>query len=259
MEVALAVQFGEPSLDTLDVAAFGERLRPEFPQREEQAPMPPLEERFEGGPQPSVRFEILQTPPTPRFWFLSEDQSRLVQVQNHTVAHNWRRRGSGEYPHYSALREALSRYLHELEDLLRAAGKPRLEPNWCEVTYINHVPQAVDADRLPLDEVLTMVSAMDSPTFLPPAEDAQLAARFRIEENGAPVGRLTVLAAPAISAIDGQKIWALTMSAKALSAEPNVLSAFERLDLCHEWVVRGFRDVTTARMHDVWGLKEGPG
>jgi uncharacterized protein (TIGR04255 family) len=257
VEVALAVQFSEPKVETFDVAALGRRLRTELPRRLEQPARPPVEERFEGGPGPTVRFEVFTAPQMPRYWFLSDDETRLVQVQHDLIAHNWRKMGSGaEYPRFTVLREGLSRYLHDLSEVLAAEEKGELKPNWCEVTYINHIPASIDSDRLALHDVVNMVSLMNSPTFLPEPEDAQFAARFRMEENGSAVGRLTLAAAPAVSATDGKEIWTLTLTARALATEATVASAFGRLNLCHEWVVRGFRDITTDRMHDFWGLRE---
>src|SRR5207253_9753953 len=108
-------------------------------------------------------------------------------------------------------------------------GKPALRPNWCEVTYINHVPAMTDGGRLARHAVLSMVRPIESPTFLPDAEDAQFAARFRIEEAGSPIGRLTVSAAPALTS-DGAEVWVLNLTARSRAASNEVAAAFERLD-----------------------------
>jgi uncharacterized protein (TIGR04255 family) len=216
-----------------------------------------MEERFETPTAPSVRFEVLEAMPMARFWFLSQDETRLVQVQHDLVVHNWRRMDSTtEYPRYSVLREGLSRYLHDIEEIIGLEEKGALQPNWCEVTYINHIDASSPGSRLALSDVLSMVSPIESPQFLPTEEDAQFASRFRIEEDGAPIGRLTLAAGPAVSANDGREVWAVTLTARAQTSAPTIDAAFARLDLCHEWVVRGFRDSTTARMHQVWGLHE---
>lgn len=256
IEVALAIQF-EAAVESLDVATYGARIRSDFPKRSEQPPRPLLEERFDDLQEaPPFRLEILDRPPLSRFWFLSEDEGRLVQVQQDTFALNWRKLdASDEYPRYPALREKFIHYLGELQDVLSAEGKPDLAPNWCEVTYINHVGPDSDGNRLPLYEVL---SVMREPSFrfLPGAEDAQAAARFRILEDDKPIGRLIVNANAAIRAVDRAPIWVMTLTARIRASEPNREAALSRLDLGREWVVRGFADVTTERMHQEWRMHE---
>jgi uncharacterized protein (TIGR04255 family) len=260
VEVALAIQFAETRLDTLDVAALGALVKDDLPERAEQPSRPPMEERFDEPPQASFRFELLAGPPLPRFWFLSQDGSRLLQVQHDLVAYNWRRTDEGDdYPRYSSLREALARYLQNVEKVLADQGKPPMRPNWCEVTYVNHItPPDKVAPRPPLDEVVVMVNSLRKAAFLPTPEDAQFGVRFRIGEAERPAGRLTVNAAPGILATEGRPVWSLNLTAKTLATEPTVDGAFAALDLGHEWAVKGFRDLTTEKMHAQWGLREEP-
>jgi len=259
VEVALAVQFGAPSLDTLDIAALADHFREAFPRRAEQPPRPPMQEDFEDARQPQpITVEFFPAPPTPRFWFLSEDESQLIQVQQDLVAYNWRRmRETDAYPRYTSLRRALVDRLRTSERILKERGKGSFEPNWCEVTYVNHViAPETSKRRPPLRDVISLVSrGQPKAAFLPEPEDVQLAARYRIVRDDEPVGRLTVSAAPGIRNTDGRPIWGLTLTARVRASASKLDKAFEALDLGHEWVVRGFVDVTTKRMHDDWGIR----
>jgi len=256
-EVALAIQFDAPRIDTLDVAALRTRMKDKLPKSLEQPSRPPLEERFDEGPQSMpFRFEMLDALPMPRFWFLSEDDSRLAQVQHDLLAYNWRRMVDGaEYPHYRTLRADFVELLRAAEEILLDAGKSALRTNWCEVTYLNHVAAAPDGSTS-LEEVVVLAGSLPEDSFLPPPEDAQLGARFRILNDEQPIGRLIVNALPAFRTSDARPIWSLNLTAKVRAAEPALNHALDALDLAHEWVVRGFRDVTTPRMHQEWGLRE---
>lgn len=215
-------------------------------------------ESFDAPGMPTVQFQVLGAPPMPRFWFMSDDQTRLVQVQHDLLAHNWRRmRPEDNYPRYDTLRDAYVHLLDELSDVLSAEGKLPLKPNWSEVTYVNHIPAVNDdGNRINLHDVVAMVAPLSDSAFLPEPEDQQFAARFRIEEADRPIGRLTLAAAPATTIADGKEIWNVTLTARAMAREPTRDAALARLDLCHGWVVRGFRDTTTRDMHERWGLRE---
>lgn len=257
-EVALAIQFDSIVADVLDLATFSARVKGDFPSREERPPHAPMEEEF-GRPSPTdpFRVEVLDRPPTPRFWLLSEDGSRLIQIQSDFFALNWRKLDdSQEYPRYSALRADLARYLEELRQVIVAEGKASdIRPAWFEVTYVNHIVGR-DNERPPLSDVLAAVRPLDS-DFLPPAEDGQMSERFLIEEDGQAIGRLLYAIVPAFRAADGLPIWVLTLTARLRAREPALAEAFHRLDLGREWVVKAFVDLTTETMHKTWGLQRG--
>jgi uncharacterized protein (TIGR04255 family) len=253
-EVALAIQFDEPTVETLDVATFFGYVRKEFPRQAEQPAGPPMEERFEEpAPAEPFRFQLLDRPPMHRFWFLSEDESRLMQVQHDFLALNWRKMGeSNEYPRYRVLRRDLARYAATLEKLLVKEGKEPLRPSWCEITYINHIDAATKTGRLPLDAILTVLRSPPTRSFLPPPEDSQVAQRFVIRELDQPIGRLHVNAAPAYRAADGAPIWVFTLTARLRSKQPTVRGALSRLDLGRQWALGAFTDLTTKPMQRKW-------
>ena len=91
----------------------------------------------------------------PRYWFLSEDDSMLVQLQHDLITLNWRRRSRDAiYPGYTVLGERIEAVLRELEAVLREdEDRPgQILPNWCEVTYVNQIePDPDGGGRVPLD------------------------------------------------------------------------------------------------------------
>lgn len=69
--------------------------------------------------------------------------------------------------------------------------------------------------------------------------------------DGAPVGRLYVSAAAALSE-EQKPIYVVQMSGRTIPEEPGTDAALAALDLGHEWVVKGFEDMTTNKMHEIW-------
>jgi hypothetical protein len=52
----------------------------------------------------------------PRFWFVNEVGTELLQFQLDRFVHNWRKTGEGiEYPRYERIRKKAPRDLHRLD------------------------------------------------------------------------------------------------------------------------------------------------
>ena len=134
-------------------------------------------------------------PSTPRLWLLSEDGSRLIQLQSDLIAYNWRRSPEGvpleeSYPRYTHLRGEFAQHIGRLAELAAEEDEHALLPNWCEVTYINHIGgKESGAERPPLRDLLRGVDLPARGGFLPESEeDAQVALRFIIPSDSGPPG-----------------------------------------------------------------------
>jgi uncharacterized protein (TIGR04255 family) len=257
VEVALAVQFDEGAVSTLTAAGFRNTLLSRFPKLEERPSGPPMEESFEVAEQVPFKFELLGAPPTPRFWFLNDDGSRVVQLQHDLLAVNWRHLPGGvDYPRFRLLRDELRELLGSLDAMLKEAGTGGVRPNWCELTYINHVTG--NGDRPALHELVSVVAKPKSDRFLPPLEDGQLVGRYRIDRSdGSPQGRLTANVSSAVRNVDQLPIWVLTLTVRLKAVGDGLDDAIDTLNKGHEWAIKGFLDVTTPKMQAQWGLQEG--
>ena len=258
-EVALAVQLEPGTIGALDVSHFHSSVLAKYPKDEHQPARPPMEESFEQPTEgPQFRFEVMAAPPMPRFWFLNDDGSRLVQTQHDLIAVNWRRvADDADYPRYKTLRGELLEHLEAFDELLTAKGKPGLRPNWCEVTYINLIrPPEGGFERLPLERVLRMVRPLPAEGFLPSPEDAQLVQRFIIPGEQRPAGRLTLAVASAINVSDQVPVWSLNLTGRVLATGEGLDSSLSALDVAREWAVSAFEEVTTPEMQSQWGREQ---
>jgi uncharacterized protein (TIGR04255 family) len=247
-EIAFAVQLAEPQLSLEDMVDVGRLLSSRFPVRQLQAPLPRMTESM----APLFTIGV----PLPRFWFVSSDGLRVVQVQEDRVAFNWRRLGTdAAYPRYAALRAEFKATLELMAPAVPGLAGGHLRADFCELTYVNELETpGADASILPLESVLSVVRSVREFAFLPPPDHEQWMGSWTIADpTGAQTGRLTAGAQPALRQRDQRPIYLLTMTGALAGEVSGVEAAFDRLDVAHEWIVRGFADLTTKEMHDHWG------
>lgn len=71
-----------------------------------------------------------------------------------------------------------------------------------------------------------------------------------------PCGRLYVQASPALSQPENLPIYILQLMARVVPSGVEPKAVDNAVELAHRWVVFGFKDVTTKKMHAHWGLEE---
>lgn len=280
-EVMLAAQFPSETIDLEVYGRFASAVRNELPRRSRQPVVPRNEERFDQRAA-QASFEIRLEGPTdlPRILFESEDRVEVVQLQPHRLTLNWRREPIPDkpYPRYKALRKRFRQLLVLLFEALDEVGQQH-PVELSEVTYINpidypggHATDAVGRTHPDLANIVNRFKKRPTSAFLPDAEDAHLQARWRIpDDDGAPVGRLHLSVDPAFRPSQFKMpamvlpdvpfpelapIYLVQLTARVMPKGGTVDRTMRALDLGHEWVVRGFEDLTTAEMHDYWGLRE---
>lgn len=256
-EVALSVQFSAPTVDEFGILArFWPAIRPDFPKHAKQAPVLPVQEDFQRPPTRAVQFQMFDAPPAPRYWFLSDDETLLVQAQDDRFIFNWRQiRNGQQYPRYRTLRP---QFEQRYSTFLTTAGEGKdLTPAWCEITYINHVdaPGSSDGAHGPLSRVLRALNPQPTTASLPPVEDTQLQQRFVITDEDRPIGRLYLTATPAFRNDDRAPIYVVTLITRGQPREPTTASVLDFFDRGRELIVKGFKESTTNEMHEKWGLQ----
>jgi len=255
-EVAIGVQV-EPieRLVAPFLGLFWREIRTQYPDVDVQPPLQPQVEVFGESTEserPSV--SVLDKLPTPRCWFVSKDETELVQLQGDRLIHNWRKRRDGDiYPRYQKLRDAFARELALLEAFIEDEKLGQFTPNQCEVSYINHILCDSLEEQGQLDRIFSLWK-LPVGGFLPPAEGAQFAARFLMkDESGGPLGRVHVLAQPALRRTDRKPMVSLTLVARGRPEGAGRDGVLRFLDLGREWIVRTFDEITTPAMHRTWG------
>lgn len=266
-EVVLSMQFES---DTFGLEAFGRfalATRDQLPERQQHPVVPPMAETFDPAAAPlPVQIRLEPATGLPRTWFLSADGKELVQLQHDRFTLNWRLIEEGAtYPRYKRLRRRFNELLKMLIADDRDPARQYLV-NLCEVTYVNTI-EPIGATALrkglrpQLSDLINRVGRRPRNAFLPRAEDAQLLVRWQIPgseigEADGPAGRLYLQAGPGLNPKTAVPIYVVNLTAHVVPRMGNIRDAMRAMDVCHKWAVLGFKDVTTARMHRVWGLKE---
>lgn len=258
-EVVFSIQFERDVTDEVGILSeFWGKIRADYPGLEKQMPLPPAMESFDAVIQPpAVQFELLMGAPSQRYWFLSADQTLIVQVQPDRLMFNWRKVvGDEEYPHYDTLAPRFAELIELFLSCESVAGNATV--GWCELQYVNPVEaDGPENTHGQLARIVNFLEADPPHEHLPPVEDTQIQQRRRIlDENGDPRGRLYLTAVPAVRATDGGRAYVITLLARGRPAKGELPdSAFGFLNEAHDLIVKGFREVTTSEMHERWGEK----
>jgi uncharacterized protein (TIGR04255 family) len=233
-----------------------ERFRAKYPRSEEH---PTIESVMEFQNVPGVEVQVFrETAPPLRVWFVSENESDLVQVQRDRFIRNWR--GPGEtYPRYERLRdlfrEDYATFLRFLEEEGFAAPVPRQ----CEVTYVNQIVAGEGWQHHGEAHMVFQACSLPDSTREPEPEpeDFGFAVRYQIREKGAsPVGRLHVTVSSAHRKKDQKPLFVMTLTARGMLQGRNTESIDAFFDLGRAWIVKRFAALTTTKMHEIWGRQD---
>lgn len=259
VEVAIGVQFEPVALSTPHLGLLWQGFRERLPRIEEKPPLDPVVERFGVRPRPSPpKFTLLEQPPPNRAWFLNEAGDELIQVQRDRLIFNWRKVDDGVgYPRYEAVESSFFAAYETFTKFVDRLGSNTPRITQCEVTYVNHIRPAegVWSDHGEAGHAVTLVSATRH-SFLPKPEDIRAATRFVImDRQGASVGRLHVLLEPRWYLKEDRPLLFLQLTARGAPRGEGLDGARTFFRLGREWIVRGFVDVTSQAMHQVWGRR----
>ena len=135
-EVVLATYFNPPIADLRNehVGLLWEKIRYDFPTVQQHPPLPP---------RPGNQLNILGTGifPMPRYWFVGQDDTYVIQIQRDAFIFNWRRRGSSVYPRFgSNIKPTFDKYYNLFAEFVRTeVDQPSLSIESCELTYRNAI------------------------------------------------------------------------------------------------------------------------
>lgn len=263
-EVSLSVQF-EPlrKFRTPYVGCLWDAFRTSTIKLQKVREKPPLRQTFELFTDDEkyrpkdVILELSDIPPMHRYWFLNEEETELVQIQNDRFIRNWRRLNPSEdYPRYSVIRERFIDDYRIFESFIKEKNLGKITPNQCEITYVNTITAKDEyAEPGNLKNVITVFKNEYSDQFLPDLENASMTLHYVITgEDSKPLGRLHISLQTVLSERK-DLIYLLKLVARGMPIGEGLDGVLKFLDVGHEWIVRGFTSVTTKLMHKEWGRR----
>lgn len=254
IETLLGIQF--VPLGLLSVPHFGlywQRVRDKYPKQETKPGLSPVIEEFgsQTGFGPAIEIEVVSEP-VARCWFIDQSSTQLIQVQKDRFIRNWRK-GTREdvYPRYENLKPRFREDWEQFCEFLESERLGTPEINQCEVTYVNHIEIGKGWEAYgEVHKVIRFWSDGSPRDFLPEPEKVNINMRYLMPDKR---GRLHVTLQPAIRRQDAVEILQLNITARGKPASSRIEDILDWFDMGHEWIVRGFADLTTREMHSLWG------
>jgi len=179
----------------------------------------------------------------------------LLQVQPDRFTHNWRKvKDEDEYPRYEKVRATFQEEVEKFQVFLSREGVGELALNQCEVTYVNHIfPCEHWEHHGELHKVITIVSAGSDAGVLPKEESVQYVSHHVInDENDEFLGRLHISVESAYHKEDDVPIFVLKLTVRGRPLTEGLAGVLGFFDMGRELIVRGFTDITTDEMHNIW-------
>lgn len=253
IEVVCGVQFDEAaSYHATTFGNFWQRVRHDYPTVEDKPPLASVFERSKLVPQ-ALKAEITEGPIFPRVFLVHRNPNWLIQLQRDRFLHNWRKIEENDpYPRYPTVFAQFRHAWEQFEEFWVESEMGELNINQLEVTYINHIPFGEGwADLSEIGRVFRDLQWQGDLRFLPKPESLGWHMSFLLPEG---FGRLHVSVKQGVRQRDNNQVLLCELTARGMphASDSRALAAW--FGMGREWIVRGFKDLTGACMHDHWGL-----
>lgn len=191
--------------------------------------------------------------PLPRVWFLNQADDQLIQFQFDRFYFNWRSRQSA-YPRYDHIIEQFKNIFDITHEFFKEFNLGALTPLEYELSYVNHIVKGEGWDNI--EDVLKIFTDFTwqqrRDRFLPNPLKVSWFTEFPIAENN---GRLIITLKQATRREDDKSLFVLELKAKA-DVSSSITDFYKWYDIAHQWIVRGFTDITTKGIQNYWGREK---
>ena len=190
-------------------------------------------------------------PPLRRVFLVSADETYIIQLQPNLFGHNWRKvKDTDQYPSFDHAKGLFLEKWRLFLDFAKAENIGRPELTRYEVIYVNHLIEEAGAFPRAIEEYSPLITlrAARPEHFLPDPNVLVADLQFGISKER---GILAVSFRQGKRAPDKLDIMQLQLTARC-PAKPEGSDLEEWLEIAHEWIVRGFTDLTSEYAHKRW-------
>lgn len=249
-EVALGYTFlHRPDFLIPHIGSFWTKVKDNYPTvRHAQ----PVLDSPEAGP--------FQELPLPRVWFISEDGARLIQVQQDRLIFNWRDQlvsgstANTPYVRYPAIKAEFDRVDRLFREHIQDMTSVPVQPATYTMTYVNFLRHGEGFSSLgDIAEVFPDFSWNASDRFLPAPSLVALRLEFPLPRE---FGKLSVSVTPGKVSAENEPILKFELNANSGSLGGKSVDFNVWCEVAHEWIVRAFKDLTSAKMHSEYWVLE---
>lgn len=235
------------------LGALWEKYRSSYTKCSEVSPL--VLRSKNGGLGPRTKMpEFADVPPLPRIWFLTADETALIQIQRDRFIHNWRKvKETDSYPRFGAVMGRFKDHFKAFCEFVESEALGKVAIQQCELAYVNHI--AYD------DLARIKASARDvfpdfkwqttNDRFLPAPEQFHWISSFMLPNEQ---GQFHSTIKRGKRKRDLVPIIHFELAAFSNQADRSPEAAWAWFDVAHEWIVRGFVDLTKDTIQrDLWG------
>lgn len=244
-EVALGYSFlPRPDLLIPHIGAFWTKLQDSYPKCQHNVPIVD---------NPTTFTEL----PLPRVWLLTEDGTRLVQIQQDRLIFNWRDNGTGcEYVRFPNIKAEFDRVSTLFKAFVQEVTGQPIIPTILNLTYVNIINQGQGWNSL--DEIGVVFPALSHDVRLKSMKSATLA-EWRVNyELPNDQGKLTARVQTAKQVKDSAPLFRFELAATSNSLGEHETDHEVWIESAHQAIVNTFKDLTSAEMHErYWLIQKG--
>ncbi len=193
----------------------------------------------------AMQLELGPIPSFPRIWLVSEDGTRLIQVQQDLIIHNWRQvESSTVYPRYETVKEGFDEALSKFQGFIATHDLGDIEPKQYELSYVNLVPEGQGYEGLETigDLLPDFAWRRNVSRFLPNPSSINFQTVLELPDGN---GKIRVSIQDAVRKSDAKRLIRILLVARGMPQSKNVSTKEEWFELAHEWVVKAFMDLTS--------------
>jgi uncharacterized protein (TIGR04255 family) len=253
-EVLIAIEFAPiVSWQPPHAGLYWSHIRADYPGMEVHPPIIPLAGQDGDLFQTQApRLEFAQ-PGLVRTWFLSQDKTRLIQIQRDRFILTWRKvSGNEQYPRFdNVLFPEFVKEFSRFKSFLKENLNIEVDITYCELTYVNHLVQG--REWVVLDDLFNVMSYLALPRpgqYLPQLETFNMSGAFRMNDAAS---RLTFQIIHALRQTDDKQIMQMTLTARGRPNPKTDGGVSEWITIARSWIVNGFTELTTESAHKKWG------
>ena len=229
---------------------FWETIRKNYPRSRTIAPIA-NQQIVEVAPHEPITLQMVaNAPELPRVWFISKDDTCLVQLQPDRFLFNWREGDNqAEYPRYDNVIKKFRALYQSFEKFVSQNKIGNVSLMQCELTYINHIKPGDGWQELAdMGEVFPDLSWRRGKRYLPPPSSFVFRTNHVMSN-----GNLQLVALNAKARTDKSLLIRLDIGARATIEQMGDIDQWKWFDLANSWIVNAFIDFTSQKMQrDIW-------
>lgn len=260
VETAISVQFR--TIDVVGNAHLGlfwdRYLKTTYPKPFDADPIPPQIELFgsEAIRKPRLpQFRIVASQGAARLQSVSDNDQRMVQIQNGRLVYNWRKLTDGTYPRWEVVFPSFNEVFTNFKEYLSREGLGAIDLTQWEVTYVNHFPRnSVWNEPSDFQDLLPGLIGTAGNTQVCEPESVGCNWRFLLPDDG---GRLHVDLSHGYASVgteSEQEVLTLHLTARG---NFDKYQEFDQAFLQgRNAIVRMFTEITGERAHAIWGREQ---